>query len=617
MNTLFKKGSLTGLLLLALQGCATIQFFDGVPDQCPEQNKSCEENIVRDFFKPTDKGWEKEKAYLNLDPNERPKLGIAISGGGTRSASFSLGVLKALNEAGVLENVDVISGVSGGAYTTYWYFMQQLYMEDSKGSEDGLFRRSYDAGMNNISSLNESRYQYTLENSSDIFQNKKTPSFFEAIQNSFILTGKVASQFLTVPFHLTTNVLWDWDWNIAPFQYYYRQALEKTYGYAPLDYKLKNFVNESNDWWIPYSVAERVELAEIGDFLEKEKCANNNIKKLPYFIINATGRHGQYYRDKRYINEIFEFTPWSCGSDLFGYVQYGPGIDCGDEVTFSKAVAVSGAALDGQYYDLDADGQLGESSSWSVGHNFIASATEILNLDLGIYIDNYKFLNKDKALAKWHIWGHKVLPVPFFNLHDRFLAGNTTKDSDSISIFLSDGGHSENLGLMALLKRKVKQIIVVDAGQDIKSQFAAAKYINHLINQAGHSFKLKHRNNRPMNVYDATPDEAVIEGEVKYKDNQRSKIIYIKLSAKTSKTSTFPYPSSVESYMKDHPVFPHQSTVDVFYSAEQFRAYRDLGYEIGSRIKYRAAIKKTATTTIPPEVYISPSPGCLTCDGKI
>lgn len=53
-----------------------------------------------------------EKTYL--DDEWPPKLGLALSGGGTRAASFSVGVMKALEKQKILDRVDVISSVSGG-----------------------------------------------------------------------------------------------------------------------------------------------------------------------------------------------------------------------------------------------------------------------------------------------------------------------------------------------------------------------------------------------------------------------------------------------------------------------------------------------------------------------
>src|SRR5947209_3516318 len=55
------------------------------------------------------------------EPIMRPTVGsglagLALSGGGIRSASFCLGALQALDNAGVLKNIDYLSTVSGGGY---------------------------------------------------------------------------------------------------------------------------------------------------------------------------------------------------------------------------------------------------------------------------------------------------------------------------------------------------------------------------------------------------------------------------------------------------------------------------------------------------------------------
>src|SRR5262249_20775060 len=52
-----------------------------------------------------------------LVPNDDGNLvGLALSGGGVRSAAFCLGALQALDEAHVLARVDYLSTVSGGGY---------------------------------------------------------------------------------------------------------------------------------------------------------------------------------------------------------------------------------------------------------------------------------------------------------------------------------------------------------------------------------------------------------------------------------------------------------------------------------------------------------------------
>ncbi|NVK40783.1 MAG: patatin-like phospholipase family protein [Oceanospirillaceae bacterium] len=47
---------------------------------------------------------------------DAPVVGLALSGGGIRSATFNLGILQALSRAGLLPRVDYLSSVSGGGY---------------------------------------------------------------------------------------------------------------------------------------------------------------------------------------------------------------------------------------------------------------------------------------------------------------------------------------------------------------------------------------------------------------------------------------------------------------------------------------------------------------------
>src|SRR5437879_10514128 len=69
--------------------------------------------------------WHQERALLSarrgaaLEGVERPPddtLGVALSGGGIRSATFSLGVFQALARFGLIGKIDYLSTVSGGGY---------------------------------------------------------------------------------------------------------------------------------------------------------------------------------------------------------------------------------------------------------------------------------------------------------------------------------------------------------------------------------------------------------------------------------------------------------------------------------------------------------------------
>jgi hypothetical protein len=57
--------------------------------------------------------------WISYTPLDR--VGLAFSGGGIRSATFNLGVLKALHELDVLKHVHYLSTVSGGGYIGAWW----------------------------------------------------------------------------------------------------------------------------------------------------------------------------------------------------------------------------------------------------------------------------------------------------------------------------------------------------------------------------------------------------------------------------------------------------------------------------------------------------------------
>ncbi len=63
----------------------------------------------------------KQKAEQCAAAHQLRPFGIALSGGGIRSATFNLGVLQGLAERGLLPYVDYLSTVSGGGYIGSWF----------------------------------------------------------------------------------------------------------------------------------------------------------------------------------------------------------------------------------------------------------------------------------------------------------------------------------------------------------------------------------------------------------------------------------------------------------------------------------------------------------------
>ena len=55
------------------------------------------------------------------DASEDDLVGLALSGGGIRSAMYNLGLLQAFEESGLMKHVDYMASVSGGGYTNGFY----------------------------------------------------------------------------------------------------------------------------------------------------------------------------------------------------------------------------------------------------------------------------------------------------------------------------------------------------------------------------------------------------------------------------------------------------------------------------------------------------------------
>jgi predicted acylesterase/phospholipase RssA len=72
------------------------------------------------------KGWP-EKEVLGRNAKKTDTLGLALSGGGYRSAIFCYGVLRGLHELGVLQKIDYVSAVSGGSWIATPFAMTERF----------------------------------------------------------------------------------------------------------------------------------------------------------------------------------------------------------------------------------------------------------------------------------------------------------------------------------------------------------------------------------------------------------------------------------------------------------------------------------------------------------
>jgi hypothetical protein len=150
-------------------------------------------------------------------------------------------------------------------------------------------------------------------------------------------------------------------------------------------------------------------------------------------------------------------------------------------------------------------------------------------------------------------------------------------------VYVSDGGHFENLGLYELVKRRCRFIIASDGADDKNFTFGdLASAIRKCRADMGIDIEIK--TNKLLKVGDAkcsTWHCAV--GVIKYSNSdppvgrdkvQDGIVVYLKASLTNDE------PADVLNYKAGHPDFPHQTTADQWFTESQFESYRALGQHI-------------------------------------
>jgi hypothetical protein len=279
----------------------------------------------------------------------------------------------------------------------------------------------------------------------------------------------------------------------------------------------------------------------------------------PYHLINtALNIQNSKTANKRGRNaDFFSFSRDFVGSEATGYVatkdveQITTGLD------LATAMAVSGAA-----------------ASSNMGAQSIKPLTPtlaILNIRLGYWLRNPLRLTERKS---WNRWAN------FYFLAELFGKLNEHRRS----VYLTDGGHIENLGIYELLKRRCRVIIALDAEADLELAFGS---FNTLVRYAridlGLEIDLPWQ--QITDVSRAT-GKAIEEhgdcpklkgphcaiGQITYPSGRKAILVYIK-SSLTGDENDY-----VFHYKRRYPRFPHETTLDQMFSEEQFEAYRALGF---------------------------------------
>ena len=252
----------------------------------------------------------------------------------------------------------------------------------------------------------------------------------------------------------------------------------------------------------------------------------------------------------------FVLTPRFCGTNL---TQYAPTREylkqTTEGVNLGTALAISGAAF---------TSSMGYHSSRP-----IAFFLSLFNIRLGWWVGNPA--NPEKRGKTGPSIGH------FYLLRELF--GKT--DNDSHYLYLSDGGHFDNLGLYELVRRRCRYIVCCDAAADPGLHFGdLGSTIRKIRIDLGVEIDMNldmllRKDGRYSQWHHAF-------GVIRYDkiDPQSPAGLLVLIKASLTKNE----PADVYEYSISHPAFPHETTLDQFFSESQFESYRRLGEHIGLEV---------------------------------
>jgi hypothetical protein len=259
--------------------------------------------------------------------------------------------------------------------------------------------------------------------------------------------------------------------------------------------------------------------------------------------------------------QSFTASPLFCGSWNLGYrqaAQYGSNAQVRKAITLGTAMAISGAA-----------------ASPNMGYHSAPTVTFLLaffNVRLGWWMGNPGPAGRNTFDLSCPRIAVRPLLAETFGL----------TDADNPYVYLSDGGHFENLGLYEMVLRRCHYIVVSDAGCDVERTFTdLGNAIRKIRVDLGIDIDIDtelleiQTANRLSRTHFAL-------GMIRYDrvDQGASPglLIYLKPSLTGNE------PADVTEYASCHEEFPHEPTSDQFFDESQFESYRALGFHIADKV---------------------------------
>jgi len=342
-----------------------------------------------------------------------------------------------------------------------------------------------------------------------------------------------------------------WPININRFSLHamYRARLVRTYlGASRLN--RKELVNQFTD----LDEADNVPLAEL---------SRHRPLHIVNMALNLVGGKNLAWQQRK--AESFTASRLRTGSLRVGYQKsstYAQRGGRGNGLTLGSAVTISGAA---------ASPNMGYHSS-----PILSFVMTLFNARLGWWLPN----PGPKGKGRWHKDGPTISFTPIINE-----AFGRTND-ESTWVYLSDGGHFENLGIYEMVLRRCKTIVVVDGSQDNPYSF---EDLGNAVRKIRVDLGIPIEFGSGMPMYGARDirNRYCTVGKIHYycvdgKDlagkNLEGTIVYIKACLNGSE------PNDVLHYASSAPDFPQQGTEQLWFDESQFESYRRLGTHVVEQI---------------------------------
>lgn len=139
-------------------------------------------------------------------------------------------------------------------------------------------------------------------------------------------------------------------------------------------------------------------------------------------------------------------------------------------------------------------------------------------------------------------------------------------------VYLSDGGHFENLALYEMVRRRCRNIVVLDSGCDPDFTYDdLGNALRKIRIDLGVPIIFHGQHTRPLRERQRRCSVATIEYSKVDASAEDGFLIYVKPLLLGTE------PPDVASYAAAHEDFPHQSTADQWFDESQTESYRSLG----------------------------------------